>query len=311
MKNHRELLKSYAGEVELLLPIIADTFKNIVQREVQLSHAISNENEINTLIPNSGYPKVCITFTAGSASLSHRNLFVLQPQLVSAAYAAMIGEEAPRELSDEHLEGLNEIIQQLLGQIKSNVSNDNASYVLHDLKVFKANSEETLSQMASNTDGLYSDFTLKGWDEPFVIQHFCWVTANNQETRAKGKNMSENRETDRGAGAAFASVDVQPVEFGALNGNNMEYEIPRNVDMLMDVDLELSVELDRKTVLVSDLLKLGKGSIVELEKSAGEPLDIFVNGRKFAEGEVVVIDDRFGIRITQLISPKERVKSLG
>jgi len=83
------------------------------------------------------------------------------------------------------------------------------------------------------------------------------------------------------------------------------------VDMLMDVDLEVSVELDRKTVLVSELLKLGKGSIVELEKSAGEPLDIYVNGRKFAEGEVVVIDDRFGIRITQLLSPKDRVKSLG
>jgi len=79
----------------------------------------------------------------------------------------------------------------------------------------------------------------------------------------------------------------------------------------MDVDLEVSVELDRKTVLVSELLKLGKGSIVELEKSAGEPLDIYVNGRKFAEGEVVVIDDRFGIRITQLLSPKDRVKSLG
>ena len=71
------------------------------------------------------------------------------------------------------------------------------------------------------------------------------------------------------------------------------------------------MEIDRKTILVSDLLKLGKGSIVELEKSAGEPLDVYVNGRKFAEGEVVVVDDRFGIRITQLLSPKDRVKSLG
>jgi flagellar motor switch protein FliN/FliY len=85
---------------------------------------------------------------------------------------------------------------------------------------------------------------------------------------------------------------------------------PGNIEMLLDVDLEITVELDRKTMLVSDLLKLGKGSIIEFPKSAGEPLDILVNGRKFAEGEVVVIDDKFGVRITQLISPKERIKKL-
>jgi len=80
--------------------------------------------------------------------------------------------------------------------------------------------------------------------------------------------------------------------------------------MLMDVELEITVELGRKLSLISDVLKLGKGSILELEKSAGENLDIYVNGKKLAEGEVVVIDEHFGIRITQLISPKERVNLL-
>jgi flagellar motor switch protein FliN/FliY len=81
--------------------------------------------------------------------------------------------------------------------------------------------------------------------------------------------------------------------------------------MLMDVEMEIYVELGKKTMLVKDILKLGKGSVVELEKAAGEPLGIFVNGRKLAEGEVVVVDDHFGIRITQLAGTKERIKSLG
>ena len=106
-------------------------------------------------------------------------------------------------------------------------------------------------------------------------------------------------------------VDIHSAEFGNLNYSGNTSGDSQNVGMLLDVELEIRVEIDRKTILVSDLLKLGKGSIVEMEKSAGEPLDVYVNGRKFAEGEVVVVDDRFGIRITQLLSPKDRVKSLG
>jgi flagellar motor switch protein FliN/FliY len=86
---------------------------------------------------------------------------------------------------------------------------------------------------------------------------------------------------------------------------------PRNVNMLLDVELEITVELGKKNMLISEILKIGKGSIIELQKSAGEPLDILVNGRKLAEGEVVVVDDHFGIRITQLASPRDRLKSLG
>jgi len=81
--------------------------------------------------------------------------------------------------------------------------------------------------------------------------------------------------------------------------------------MLLDVDLEVLVELGRKTMLIKDVLKLGKGSVVELDKAAGEPLGIFVNGKKLAEGEVVVVDDHFGIRISQLAGAAERIKSLG
>ena len=81
--------------------------------------------------------------------------------------------------------------------------------------------------------------------------------------------------------------------------------------MLLDVELEVLVELGRKSMKIRDVLKLGKGSLIELNKTAGEPLTIYVNNRKLAEGEVVVIDDNFGIRITKLASPKERIKSLG
>jgi flagellar motor switch protein FliN/FliY len=76
----------------------------------------------------------------------------------------------------------------------------------------------------------------------------------------------------------------------------------RNLDLLMNVSLGVSAELGRCTLRVSDVLKLGKGSLVELDRLAGGPIDVLVNNRLVARGEVVAIDDRFGVRITEVIS---------
>ena len=81
--------------------------------------------------------------------------------------------------------------------------------------------------------------------------------------------------------------------------------------MLLDVNLDITVELGRKVMNVEEILRMGKGSVIELNKLAGEPVDILVNGKKLAEGEVVVIEDHFGVRLTHLINPRERIRSLG
>ncbi len=84
----------------------------------------------------------------------------------------------------------------------------------------------------------------------------------------------------------------------------------RGLDFILDIPLEVSVELGRTQMLVNDLLRLGQGSIVELTKLADEPMDIYVNRKLFARGEVVVVNEKFGIRLTDIISPIERVKTL-
>ncbi len=85
----------------------------------------------------------------------------------------------------------------------------------------------------------------------------------------------------------------------------------RDLDFILDIPLELSVELGRTRMLVNDLLQLGQGSIVELNKLAGEPLEIMINKKLVARGEAVVINEKFGVRLTDIVSPIERVKSLG
>lgn len=85
----------------------------------------------------------------------------------------------------------------------------------------------------------------------------------------------------------------------------------RDLDFILDIPLEVSAELGRTKLLINELLQLGQGSVVELNKLAGEPLEIYVNGKLVARGEAVVINEKFGVRLTDIISPIERVKQLG
>lgn len=84
----------------------------------------------------------------------------------------------------------------------------------------------------------------------------------------------------------------------------------RELDFILDIPLELSVELGRTKMLVNDLLQLGQGSIIELNKLAGEPLEVYINRKLIARGEVVVVNEKFGVRLTDVITPIDRVKSL-
>lgn len=95
-------------------------------------------------------------------------------------------------------------------------------------------------------------------------------------------------------------------EMHKTDGGNGELDL----DFILDIPLTLTAELGKTTMLVGDLLRLGQGSVVELTKLAGEPMDIFVNNRLLARGEVVVVNDKFGIRLTDIISAAERVSRL-
>lgn len=98
-------------------------------------------------------------------------------------------------------------------------------------------------------------------------------------------------------------------DFSDLNDKKAS-QTASNIDFLLDIPLEISIELGRTKMLINELLKLGQGSVVELEKLAGETMDIFANQRLIAKGEVVVINEKYGVRLTEIISPMERIVRL-
>lgn len=105
-------------------------------------------------------------------------------------------------------------------------------------------------------------------------------------------------------------VQVHEASFGRLEESKNKNEVPNNIDLILDVPLEISVVLGRTKKSIKDILSLGTGSLIELEKLAEEPVEILVNGKNIAYGEVVVVDENFGVRITSIASNSERIKSL-
>ncbi|REJ29192.1 flagellar motor switch phosphatase FliY [Caldibacillus debilis] len=104
--------------------------------------------------------------------------------------------------------------------------------------------------------------------------------------------------------------NVQPAVFSDFHEEDKESGQPRNLDMLLDIPLQVTVELGKTKKLIKEILDLSPGSIIELDKLAGEPVDILVNNRLIAQGEVVVIDENFGVRITDILSHSERLKRM-
>ena len=103
--------------------------------------------------------------------------------------------------------------------------------------------------------------------------------------------------------------EMQDPGFTELKGEK-KADTPKDIDFLMDIPLEVTVELGRSRMLIKNLLQLGQGSVVELEKLAGEPMEILVNNKLVARGEVVVVNEKFGVRLTDIISPSDRIRQL-
>ena len=123
-------------------------------------------------------------------------------------------------------------------------------------------------------------------------QRDFWDTENNEKVRSSTGEPSKNQ------GESAANV------------NSSDAEPSVNMEFLLDISLNVTVELGRAKMLINDMLKLGQGSVIELSKLAGESLDILANQKPIARGEVVVVNDKYGVRLTEVISPMERIERL-
>jgi len=134
-------------------------------------------------------------------------------------------------------------------------------------------------------------------DDTDVMDEWAEALEESGDTNSESSDSSEN-------------TDVAAAGFDSLEDNSQSSNDDINMDVILDIPVKLSMEIGRTSVNIRSLLQLNQGSVIELDRMAGEPLDVLVNGTLIAHGEVVVVNEKFGIRLTDVVSPAERVKKL-
>lgn len=122
--------------------------------------------------------------------------------------------------------------------------------------------------------------------------------------------MAEQAAVEAGQAAGGAADNVQPAPLEDLKPGMIRADAPANLEAILDIPVTLSVQIGATKISIRNLLQLNQGSVVELDRLAGEPLDVLVNGTLVAHGEVVVVNEKFGIRLTDVVSAQERVRKL-
>lgn len=134
-----------------------------------------------------------------------------------------------------------------------------------------------------------------------------WAAAMAEQAAATQQDTADivNNSTEtRSAQPAAASV------FHELSREHVTHSARQDIDLILDIPVQMTVELGRTKIAIKNLLQLAQGSVVELDGMAGEPMDVLINGCLIAQGEVVVVNDKFGIRLTDIITPSERIRKL-
>lgn len=303
-----QINKMLTDNFEDISGVVKQAFSQLFGREINISQTIADETNTVIALSEAEYPKIHVTFTSTGKNIM-KHLLIVAPQMGLNLFAWMIGDEPESEVGEEHLEGLQEAASQIFGQVQTAFEADGSTMKIAEVEIKLYGTVEEAIGTIDEEEGSISSYKAEIGGEEFSINHFVWfdslLESDDNVAQSIDDNLLSGLEEE-----PVDKVNVAPAAFQDFNAEKRSSEEPRQIDMLLDVNLEAIVELGRKSIPIKDVLQLGRGSIIELNKTAGEPLDIYVNNKKLAEGEVVVVDERFGIRITHLVDPKQRLQNL-
>ena len=287
--------------------------------------SLTTLDEIRQNYPQN-YLTVNVNYTSGLKGL---NVFIIHSRDASVFVDLMMkgdGNNPPQEqeLSELHLNVISEAMEQMMNAstialtqtLKKSVETSSpvlSFTTLEEDHVLLKEGYDAVVKIAFDlmVEGLVDSEMLQILPISFAKQMVSEVLKVDQISNESSSFTDLANVSGHTAEPATQHVEVTSAEFAKFNEQTkVKKHVPSNLDLIMDIGLQLSVELGRTRKRIKEILELTDGSIVELDKLAGEPVDILVNGSLLAKGEVVVIDENFGVRVTEIVSPRERIKSL-
>lgn len=299
---------------------LSSIFTTALNRNVKVTLTEVRPTDIDELLQMfSG--EVVITNVPFTSGMPEALDFLMQKSTAAVLADLMLMGEGDADFNpEEHLDAVSELIGQISGglctymaELKGDsVAADSPSTVLGTLENMTSKwissfmAEFQLEIDGTNTELIAIQFPPEIIDE---LQALNYGADEQMEDRPPPAVLDDEDELLGSLGNIQESPEVRQAGFEELNDSSVGGN-PQNIEALMDLELPVIIELGRTSMFIKDILELNPGSIVELNKLSGEPVDLYINDKRFARGEVVVIDENFGIRITDLVRVEDRIRTL-
>lgn len=326
--------KDIIGEVgNISMSQAATTLSSLLNKEVKITTPIVSQSTIKSILEESDYPKV-VTSIDFKYGLDGSNMLMIDVPDAIIIADLMMGNDGT-DVSDNvfgelELSAVGEAMNQMIGTASTAMATMFSRKVDIEpphVEVLEMEADEEMIQISTDTPVVSISFELKveGLINSRISQIFSdstvleindimlsdkAVTISDRVAQPEEEmKVAETKPVIEKTQREQVKVEVQKPDFLELSDVG-QTDVPRNLDLIMDVPLEFTVVLGKSRKTIKDILSLGAGSVVELDKMTDEPLEILVNGKLIAKGEVVVINESFGIRITNIVSKEERIKKI-
>ncbi|HLS52904.1 MAG TPA: flagellar motor switch phosphatase FliY, partial [Tissierellaceae bacterium] len=319
----------------------ATTLSSILNHKVLITTPRVSIVTFEQIVEECSIPKVVANVEFKSGITGNNFLMVDVPDAAIIADLMMggNGENAKEELTELELSAIAEAMNQMIGSASTSMATMIGEQVdINPPEISLWDREDNLETGLIDTEDyicrIAFNLTVEGLIESEIMQIFTLEAVHNiskvmlgqseedkqaelDDTSSSQEEKVEYMEESKDVGGLGQTeesreekIELKRPEFPPLSPSSDQERPPRNLDLIMDVPLEFSVVLGKSRKTIKEVLSLSNGSIVELNKLADEPLEIYVNGKLIAEGEVVVINENFGIRITNILSKEQRVNNL-
>lgn len=308
----------------------AVALSSILNRNVTMTSPIAEYIPFKDIISDLSTPKVStvVEFKEGLRGSSLLMMNVADALIVADLMTGGTGEPINYDLTEMELSAISEAINQMTGSSVTHLAglvNKKIDIFQPKVNVWEKESDVDYKEIGLETkvarvtftlvvDGIINSEISQVYTKE-MIEDIAKLTLKHTEEIAERsekmseKNTNEENSTKKSRKHKSRKVSIQQAEFDELELGKVENSID-NMDLLMDVPLDFSVVLGNSRKSIKEILSLGVGSVVELDRLTDEPLDIYVNSKLIAKGEVVVINENFGIRITSILSQKQRINKL-
>ncbi|MFL2120276.1 flagellar motor switch phosphatase FliY [Marinilactibacillus psychrotolerans] len=332
-------IKDILGEVgNISMSQAATTLSQLLNRTIKITTPKVSGVTLKQIVDECEVPKV-VTTIGFKEGLVGNNVLMIDLKDAIIIADLMMGNDGKdvegKEFTELELSAVAEAMNQMMGSASTAMAtmfNKKIDIQPPEVEMWNSPEEATLESITDENVICKTSFHLsvEGLLESEIMQILPMETANEiveimlgdeaevlqgRETNTSEAKALQESKSDNQSVAETArkpetdSVSVQKPQFQELEQNGIK-SAPRNLDLIMDVPLDFSVVLGKSKKTIRDILSLGTGSVVELDKMTDEPLEIYVNGKLIAEGEVVVINESFGIRITNILSKEQRINHL-